>query len=125
MNRERENSIMSTNPTTLLSGANAVALMALAAYSVRNLNEIHSYLDEIRDELKVIKTSQSENTKRSFKAISTLNEKIENASTKTSVFSENAPRKRQQQTSYQPTSKIEEYSDEDDGVSSAIHELMR
>ena len=121
----RENSIMSTNPTTLLSGANAVALMALAAYSVRNLNEIHSYLDEIRDELKVIKTSQSENTKRSFKAISTLNEKIENASTKTSVFSENAPRKRQQQTSYQPTSKIEEYSDEDDGVSSAIHELMR
>lgn len=121
----RENSIMSTNPTTLLSGANAVALMALAAYSVRNLNEIHSYLDEIRDELKVIKTSQSENTKRSFKAISTLNEKIENASTKTSVFSENTPRKRQQQTSYQPTSKIEEYSDEDDGVSSAIHELMR
>ena len=121
----RENSIMSTNPTTLLSGANAVALMALAAYSVRNLNEIHTYLDEIRDELKVIKTSQSENTKRSFKAISTLNEKIENASTKTSVFSENAPRKRQQQTSYQPTSKIEEYSDEDDGVSSAIHELMR
>lgn len=121
----RENSIMSTNPTTLLSGANAVALMALAAFSVRNLNEIHTYLDEIRDELKVIKTSQSENTKRSFKAISTLNEKIENASTKTSVFSENAPRKRQQQTSYQPTSKIEEYSDEDDGVSSAIHELMR
>ena len=121
----RENSIMSTNPTTLLSGANAVALMALAAYSVRNLNEIHTYLDEIRDELKVIKTSQSENTKRSFKAISTLNEKIENASTKTSVFSENAPRKRQQQTSYQPSSKIEEYSDEDDGVSSAIHELMR
>ena len=121
----RENSIMSTNPTTLLSGANAVALMALAAYSVRNLNEIHTYLDEIRDELKLIKTSQSENTKRSFKAISTLNEKIENASTKTSVFSENAPRKRQQQTSYQPTSKIEEYSDEDDGVSSAIHELMR
>lgn len=121
----RENSIMSTNPTTLLSGANAVALVALAAFSVRNLNEIHTYLDEIRDELKVIKTSQSENTKRSFKAISTLNEKIENASTKTSVFSENAPRKRQQQMSYQPTSKIEEYSDEDDGVSSAIHELMR
>lgn len=124
MNRERENSMLNTNPTTLLSGANAIALMALAAYSVRNLNEIHSYLDEIRDELKVIKTSHSENTKRSFKAISTLNEKIENASTKTSVFSEKSPPKRRQ-TSYQPTSKIEEYSDEDDGVSSAIHELMR
>lgn len=123
MNRERENSMLNTNPTTLLSGANAIALMALAAYSVRNLNEIHSYLDEIRDELKVIKTSQSENTKRSFKAISTLNEKIENASTKSSVFSEKSPPKRRQ--TYQPSSKIEEYSDEDDGVSNAIHELMR
>lgn len=122
MNRDRENSLLNTNPTTLLSGANAIALMALAAYSVRNLNEIHSYLDEIRDELKVIKTSQSENTKRSFKAISTLNEKIENASSKTSVFADKPKRR---QTYQPPSSKIEEFSDEDDGVSSAIHELMR
>lgn len=122
MNRDRENSLLNTNPTTLLSGANAIALMALAAYSVRNLNEIHSYLDEIRDELKIIKTSQSENTKRSFKAISTLNEKIENASSKTSVFADKPKRR---QTYQQPSSKIEEFSDEDDGVSSAIHELMR
>ena len=124
MNRDRENSMLNTNPTTLLSGVNAIALMALTAYSVRNLNEIHSYLDEIRDEIKVIKMSQSENTKRSFKAISSLNEKIENVSPKTSVFTDKGPSKRRQ-TSYQPTSKIEEYSDEDDGVSSAIHELMR
>ena len=122
MNRDRENSLLNTNPTTLLSGANTIALMALAAYSVRNLNEIHSYLDEIRDELKVIKTSQSENTKRSFKAISTLNEKIENASSKTSVFADKPKRR---QTYQPPSSKIEEFSDEDDGVSSAIHELMR
>ena len=121
MNRDRENSLLSSNPTTMLSGVNAVALMALAAYSVRSLNELHSYLDEIRDELKIIKTTQSENTKRSFKAISTLNDKIENTSSRTNVFVDK-PKKRQ---TYQ-TSKIEEFSDQDDdGVSSAINELMR
>ena len=121
MNRDRENSLLSSNPSTILTGANAIALMALAAYSVRSLNELHSYLDEIRDELKIIKTTQSENTKRSFKAISTLNDKIENTSSRTSVFVDK-PKKRQ---TYQ-ASKIEEFSDqEDDGVSSAINELMR
>jgi len=100
--------------------------MALAAYSVRNLNEIHAYLDEIRDELKEIKTSQSENTKRSFKAISNLNQKIENSSSKSSMFAEKPQDKRRQTYSDQSTySKIEEYSDEDDGVANAINELMR
>ena len=70
-----ENSL-STNGSTLLAGANTVGLMALVAYTVRNITEMNLYLDEIRDELKSLKMSHADTTKRSHMAISKINEKL-------------------------------------------------
>lgn len=115
MNRDN----ITNNPSLVLSGVNLVGLMAITAYTVRNLNEVNVYLDEIREELKSLKSSQSENTKRSFKAISTLNDKIEGVSTKARPFKQPETQPKRQQ-------KIIEFDEEeDDDVSSAIHELMR
>ena len=69
-------SSLSTNGSTLLTGANTVGLMALLAYTVRNITEMNLYLDEIRDELKSLKTSHVDTTKRSHMAISKINEKL-------------------------------------------------
>jgi len=67
---------LSTNGTTMLTGANTVGLMALLAYTVRNISEMNLYLDEIRDELKVLKSSHVDTTKRSHMAIAKINEKL-------------------------------------------------
>ncbi len=67
---------LSTNGTTMLTGANTVGLMALLAYTVRNISEMNLYLDEIRDELKALKSSHVDNTKRSHMAIAKINEKL-------------------------------------------------
>lgn len=67
---------LSTNGTTMLTGANTLGLMALLAYTVRNISEMNLYLDEIRDELKALKTSHVDNTKRSHMAIAKINEKL-------------------------------------------------
>jgi len=67
---------LSANGTTMLTGVNTIGLMALVAYTVRNVSEMNLYLDEIRDELKILKSSHADTTKRTHMAISKINEKL-------------------------------------------------
>lgn len=61
----------------LLGGVNTAGLLSLTAYTIRTLNETQSSLQEIRDELELIKGTFSENNKRSNVAFSRLNQRIE------------------------------------------------
>ena len=72
----RGNEPMSTSGATVLTGANTVGLLALLAYTVRNLSEMNVYLDELKDEIKHLKVSYADNTKRTHSAIGRLNEKV-------------------------------------------------
>ena len=113
---------LSTNGATLLTGVNTLGLMSLLAYTVRNISEINLYLDEIRDELKSLKSSHVDTTKRSHMAISKINEKLNMVE--------------QKRRSFVPQSKsvvveeLEELDDVDvtrqvDDVTAAIDELMK
>tara|TARA_Y100000310_G_scaffold308572_1_gene351833 strand:+ start:1132 stop:1476 length:345 start_codon:yes stop_codon:yes gene_type:complete len=67
---------LSTNGSTILTGVNTLGLMSLLAYTVRNVSEMNLYLDEIRDELRALKSSHVDTAKRSHLAISKINEKL-------------------------------------------------
>jgi len=110
---------LSTNGTTMLTGANTLGLMALLAYTVRNISEMNLYLDEIRDELKSLKSSHVDTTKRSHMAISKINEKL------------NMVEQRKQKLGRMPEPKVVELDDDVnvtqqvDDVTAAIDELMK
>ena len=109
---------LSTNGTTMLTGANTLGLMALLAYTVRNISEMNVYLDEIRDELKALKTSHVDSTKRSHMAIAKITEKLSMVE--------------QRKKRIIPEPKVVELPDDDvdvsqqvDDVTAAIDELMK
>jgi len=109
---------LSTNGTTMLTGANTLGLMALLAYTVRNISEMNVYLDEIRDELKSLKSSYADTTKRSHIAISKINEKL------------SLVEQKKQKLGKMPEPKVVELPDDDvsqqvDDVTAAIDELMK
>ena len=84
----------STDNQTLITGANAVGLVSLLAYTLRTFNEVNSNIDELRSELDVLRKSHSENNKRSNIAFSHLNNKLEeNTRILSSTMSNNQPRK--------------------------------
>ena len=106
---------LSTSGTTIWTGANTIGMMALLAYTVRNISEINIYLDEIKEEYKALRTSYVDNTKRTHQAISKLSERL------------NSFENRKQRV---PEPKIVEVVEEDlnsqaDDVSAAIDELMK
>jgi hypothetical protein len=65
------------NQALLLGGANTVGIAALAAYTVRTLNEMNASLEDMRYEMEQIRTTFSENNKRSNVAFNRLNQRIE------------------------------------------------
>ena len=106
---------LSTNGSTLLAGVNTLGLMSLLAYTV---SEMNLYLDEIRDELKSLKMSHVDTTKRSHMAISKINEKLNMVE--------------QKRRRVVPEPKVVELDDDDvdvnqqvDDVTAAIDELMK
>ena len=60
----------------MLGGANMLGLAAISAYSIKNFNEIYAYLEEIKEELQSLRSSQVETGRLSTNAISRLNDKI-------------------------------------------------
>ena len=109
---------LSTSGTTVLTGANTIGLMALLAYTVRNVSEMNIYLDEIRDELRALKNSYVDSTKRTHQVIAKLSEKLNSVEFKRQI--QRVP----------PEPKIVEVQEEDinsqvDDVTAAINELMR
>ena len=79
------------NQSLMLGGANTLGIAALAAYTIRTLNDINASLEDMRYELEQIKTTFSENNKRSNVAFNRLNQRIEeniqNVHTQSSVLS--------------------------------------
>jgi len=108
---------ITTKGATMLTGVNTIGLMALLAYTVRNISEMNIYLDEIRDELKILKKSHVDTTKRSHTAISKISEKL------------NMVEQRKQKLVPEP--KVVEIVDDTkisqqvDDVTAAIDELMK
>ena len=67
----------SQNQAMILGGVNTAGILSLAAYTVRTLNEVNSNLEEMRFEMEQIKSTFSENNKRSNVAFNRLNQRIE------------------------------------------------
>ena len=65
------------NQALLLGGANTVGIAALAAYTVRTLNEMNATLEDMKYEMEQVRTTFSENNKRSNVAFNRLNQRIE------------------------------------------------
>ena len=61
----------------LLGGVNMAGLLSLTAYTIRTLNETNMMLQDMRLELEQMKTTFSENNKRSNVAFTRLNQRIE------------------------------------------------
>lgn len=120
------------NVSTMLGGVNMLGLAAISAYTIRNLNEIYAYLEEVKEELHKIKASSSESSKRSGNAISRLNDKINQLQQKEAFKFTSPDPKPSSYVPQQPpglVSKIEvldddEPSDDVDDVTSAIRDLM-
>lgn len=95
----------------IVTGVNSVAIVALLAYTSRNITEINKYLEEIRDELISLKRSHTDVTKRTYDTIQKLNKKVSESSRKP--------------TQRAPSPKIEELNEDVDDLTTAIDELMR
>lgn len=67
----------SQNQAMVLGGVNTAGILSLAAYTVRTLNEVNSNLEEMRFEMEQMKSTFSENNKRSNVAFNRLNQRIE------------------------------------------------
>jgi len=61
----------------LLGGVNMAGLLSLTAYTIRTLNETNMALQDMRLELEQMKSTFSENNKRSNVAFTRLNQRIE------------------------------------------------
>lgn len=110
---------LSTSGATILTGANTIGLMALLAYTVRNISEINIYLDELRDEYKALKISYIDSTKRTHQAITKMSERLNSFET----------RKQSHPRHITPEPKIvevpEDINSQVDDVTAAIDELMK
>ena len=102
------------NSTLLLTGINTLAILAVLTYVIRNTSDMNAYIDELAQELKSLKASHNDSTKRIHSAISKLNQR---------VGSRTEPKAR-----VEP--KIQEIEDDEsintkvDEVSAAIDELL-
>jgi len=109
---------IATNGTTMMTGVNTLGLVALLAYSVRNINELQENVSELKEELKMLKSSHIDNTKRTHAAIGKLNERISSSG-----------QTQRRYTPPKPEPKIvevdEDLNDQIDDVSAAINELMK
>jgi outer membrane murein-binding lipoprotein Lpp len=102
------------NGTMLLGGVNTLALIALLTYTVRNISDLNAYIEELSHELKTLKTSHNDSTKRVHSAISKLSYQMNGRNSQ----------------SLRPEPKVEEIKEEEinsrvDEVSAAIDELLR
>ena len=96
----------------IVTGVNSVAIVALLAYTSRNITEINKYLEEIRNEIISIKRSHADVTKRTYETIHKLSKKVSD------INGKSAPQRA-------PSPKIEELNDDVDDLTEAIDELMR
>ena len=69
--------IMGINMTMLIAVINLLSIIAIVTYVVRTTSDINAYLDELSRELRALKTSYSDNSKRVHSAISKLNQREE------------------------------------------------
>ena len=110
---------ISTSGTTMMTGVNTMGLIAIIAYSVRNINELQENINELNNQIKTLKTSHVENTKRTHSAIGKLNEKIISSSKGQSPSHRKAPEPKIVEVD------DDEINDQIDDVSAAISELMK
>ena len=101
------------NTNVVISGVNMVGLVALLAYTVRNISDINSYLDEIKEELISLKRSHTDTTKRTHVAISKISEKVDAVEIK-----------KRSMNNFVEEPKIQEINEHVDDVTAAIDELM-
>jgi len=114
-----------TSSTAMVTGVNTIGLMALLAYSVRNINEVNENIHILKEELQNLQTSYIDNVKRTNMMINKLNMKIDNSS------SQRMQNSRVPSSTYveRTGSKIVDVTDEDineqiDDVTAAIGEMM-
>lgn len=65
------------NQAMIMGGVNTAGILSLAAYTIRTLKEVNENLEDMRYEMEQLKTTFSENNKRSNVAFNRLNQRIE------------------------------------------------
>ena len=103
-----------TNANMVISGINMVGLVALLAYTTRNISDINVYLEEIKKEIISLKRSHTDSTKRVHTAIARISEKVNAVDAKKHNIG-----------IFQEEPKIEEINEHVDDVTAAIDELMQ
>lgn len=103
---------LGVNSSMLLTGINTLAVIAVLTYTVRNMSEMNAYIEELSQELRALKASHADSTKRVHGAISKLNQRVAG------------------RAQPKPEPKIEEIPDYEinqrvDEVSAAIDELLK
>jgi hypothetical protein len=112
-----------TSGTTMVAGVNTIGLLALLAYSVRNINELNERVNALNEEFKTLQTSYVDNAKRTNMLINKLNVKIDNS------FQSTQTTRTPSRTRYNEP-KIVDVTDDTineqiDDVTAAIGEMMR
>lgn len=109
---------ITTSGTTMMTGVNTLGLVALLAYSVRNINEMNEQISDLKEELKMLKSSHVDNTKRTHTAIGKLNERISTTSHTQRMYTPPKPEPKIMEVD-------EDLNEQIDDVSAAINELMK
>ena len=118
---------INTSSTAMVTGVNTIGLMALLAYSVRNINELNEHVSGLNEELKTLQNSYIDSVKRTNTLLNKLNMKIDSSSSS----SQRTQNSRVPSSAYveRTGSKIVDVTDEDineqiDDVTAAIGEMM-
>ena len=109
---------ITTSGTTMMTGVNTLGLVALLAYSVRNINEMNEQISDLKEELKMLKSSHVDNTKRNHAAIGKLNERISSNSHTQRMYTPPKPEPKIMEVD-------EDLNEQIDDVSAAINALMK
>jgi hypothetical protein len=114
---------VSNSQILMMSGANVVGLVSLLAYTVKSLNEVNSNLEDIRLEVDGLKSSFSENNKRSNLVFNRLHEKIQQ-NMKVVDTDKNMLESIKRKVTEEPSMIYEKKESNKDDVEFAIAELM-
>lgn len=123
---EKFKSLGQLGQSPILSGANTLGVLGLSFFMYKSWKETNEQLEQMREEINILRNSLNENNKRSNIAFTRLNQKIEDSGRiirNHGSYLENLKRNdNNSKITEVPDDIVEEEVDE---ISSALHQLMK
>jgi hypothetical protein len=63
--------------TQMVTGVNSIGLVLITAYTLKSFNELKKEMEELKNEINIIKKNQNENTKRTKISMARISKRIE------------------------------------------------